>query len=72
MRLLVTINPDGQRCGECRHLERVTTDAGWCGLFVCGIARQRSGAFERVTGCLNAERLATEPSNPPPEGTAAA
>lgn len=61
-RLLITLSSSGRGCNSCEHLviEGSLATVGRCRLFAVGVAQRANGEFERVTGCLNAERLAAE------------
>lgn len=62
--LLIQIDARETTCGNCHRLH-VSEDLdkahrGTCGVFQVGLIRRVSGEFDRVAGCLNAERVSTE------------
>lgn len=59
-RLLIHTNADGDGCDNCEHLADVESKTARCTIFKVGLQRRSNGVFERVVGCLNAERIASD------------
>jgi len=61
-RLLIHIDATDSTCGYCPYInigDGSSTERADCDVFSVGLQKV-GGDFQRVTGCLNAERVASE------------